>query len=201
MATDIQIQITGGESASAMLKAVGGLMNGPRRSQLLFSYGGILQSEAARTFRNQADPVTGAPWKPTGSLAMSTRAGGGKTLVDTAGLLNDLVSGIPVIEGDKVSIKSNKVYGPIQNEGGTITPKNAKFLAIPLTRRARLAGSPRRFRETPTDRLRDNYAFVKSVTIPARPFIGVSQTGLDRIVNLTIYFINSNLGSIIAKRA
>lgn len=207
MAQDIRIEIVGQGDADAKLAAINALLNGPNRRQLLFSFGGVLQSEAARTFRDQADPITGAPWKPTGQLALSTRVGGGsggKALLDKAGsggLLGSLVSGAPDITGESVRIGSNLPYAKIQNEGGTVEPVNAKFLAIPITRKAHLAGSPRRFKETPRDRLRDNYVFVKKVTIPARPYIGISQRCADRLVALTVNFINSAMGSIVVKRA
>lgn len=76
-------------------------------------------------------------------------------------------------------------YAAIHEYGGVITPKNAKYLAIPLTEAARAhAGGPRsypgqltpRFNKGSAGSLVDEqgvaqFALVRSVTIPARPYL------------------------------
>ena len=75
-------------------------------------------------------------------------------------------------------------YAGVHQEGATITPKAAKALAIPVTNEARRAGGPRSMdlhlvwpKGKAAGTLRDDankvhFVLVKSVTIPARPFLG-----------------------------
>jgi phage gpG-like protein len=84
---------------------------------------------------------------------------------------------------------TNLDYSTIHQYGGIITPKVAKFLAIPATVDAKRAGSPRnwpagelkfQFRGAGGGVAKDlrgeiQYYFTKSVTIPARPFLGITE--------------------------
>lgn len=83
----------------------------------------------------------------------------------------------------EVVVGTDVEYATIHEFGGTITPKNAKYLAIPLTDAARAAITPLNFpgRLRPIMRggsgvLVDQageaqYALRKSVSIPARPYL------------------------------
>jgi len=59
---------------------------------------------------------------------------GGKTLADTGRLMNSITY---VERGNKVIVGSNVVYASIHQFGGTIKPKKAKYLTVPLTKEAR----------------------------------------------------------------
>lgn len=88
-----------------------------------------------------------------------------------------------------VEVGTNVVYAAIQEKGGTIRPKSAKALAVPVHPDARKAKGPRDFddltmiqrsghapvlvrsagkRKARTDIM---YVLLKSVTLPARPFL------------------------------
>ncbi len=84
----------------------------------------------------------------------------------------------------EVVVGTDVEYAAIQEFGGTITPKNTKYLAIPLTSAAERYGSPRNYpvRLIPVIRGGEGvlidvvdyeavYALKKSVTIPARPYL------------------------------
>jgi HK97 gp10 family phage protein len=85
----------------------------------------------------------------------------------------------------EVAIGTDVIYAAIQEFGGTVTPKNAKNLAIPLTEEARShAGGPRTFGSEltfaktagGTKLLLDaageaQYVLKSSVTIPAHPYL------------------------------
>ena len=59
---------------------------------------------------------------------------GGPTLADTGTLMNSITY---VKRGNKVIVGSNLKYARIHQFGGTIKPKNAKYLTVPLTQEAR----------------------------------------------------------------
>ena len=90
----------------------------------------------------------GTPWKP------SLRAKqGGKTLVDTARLMGSITS--KVIDDDTVEVGTNVKYAAAHQFGVTIVPKSQTGLL--------------RFK-LPNGR----YVSKKSVTLPARPFLGAN---------------------------
>lgn len=109
--------------------------------------GNMMTRQTSQNFREQRDPVTGAPWKKTGSLALSTRVQpGGNTLSDNRHLMRSLTERRPKVTKNSVSIDTGAVkYAGIHYHGGTIKPKSARFLALPLTREAKRAKSARRW--------------------------------------------------------
>jgi len=114
-----------------------------------------------------------------------TSKSGGTTLIGSGRLKNSIHY---QIQGVKIPIGTNLRYARIQHEGGVITPKNAKFLAIPMTAAAR-AKSPRDFEDTfirkgvifrklDDGKVEALYVLKKSVTIPARPYMFIDATDL-----------------------
>jgi phage gpG-like protein len=106
----------------------------------------------------------------------------GTTLVQSSRLLRSIKY---QISGDKILIGTNLAYAKIQHEGGTITPKKAKYLAIPLQKIAKVK-SPRDFQNTfirngiifqkqADDKIIALYVLKKSVTIPARPYLFIDD--------------------------
>lgn len=101
----------------------------------------------------------------------------------TRGLL--LQSIRSAVRGDKVVLSAGGAdvpYARIHHEGGVIRPKNAQYLAIPLTPAARRSG-PREFqgetfvkkgvifsRQT-SGKIVAQYALKKQVVMPARPYM------------------------------
>jgi phage gpG-like protein len=100
---------------------------------------------------------------------------------------------------DVVSVGPRNVsYAAIHEFGGTIRPVNAKYLAIPVTKAARYAGSPRRFGGrlhfqtvagggALVDEDGDiQYSLKRSVTIPARPYVrpAVDEHGKDAVTEI-----------------
>jgi phage virion morphogenesis protein len=152
----------------------------------------VLVSDSRRRFQTATDPG-GRPWKP---LKHRRPNGGDKPLRDT-GVLRNSITGEATATGAVVF--SNLPYARLHEYGGTVRPKRSKYLAIPLTRDAKRTGSPRRFRVKLSFRpfkrkgtggvlfvrragtTIDHYLLVKSVTIPARPFLSPSDAALKLI--------------------
>ena len=120
---------------------------------LLASIGETLASGAKGRFVSEEDPE-GKEWQPS----RRAQEEGGKTLTDTAQLRDSIDYATTT---DKVMVGSNKAYAAIHQFGGTIKPKHAK--------RLKFKGSG------------GKDVFVKEVTIPARPFIGVSKEDMQEV--------------------
>lgn len=152
----------------------------------------VLVADTRRRFVTGTDPG-GRKWLP---LKRKRPDGGDKPLLDT-GLLRASVQAEPTPTG--VVLFSALKYSRLHQDGGTVRARAGKYLAIPLTREAKRAGSPRRFRaklsfrpfrrkrtggvlyspprskgEEPTDQ----YILVPSYRVPARPFLGASEQAM-----------------------
>lgn len=122
---------------------------GTDTSPMMSDIGILLEGETKRRINDTNVAPDGVPW-PKSLRAIDD---GGKTLRDTGTLENSItfVSG-----GDYVEVGTNVLYAGIHQGGGDIVPKNGKALAFALPG--------------------GGFAVVGKVTIPARPFLGVSET-------------------------
>lgn len=111
---------------------------------------GLVSSTHTR-FERAQDP-DGNAWAPLNAAYAATKRGPG--ILREAGMRGGLMGSVTHSAGrDRVEVGSNKVYAAIHQLGGTITPRSASHLVFEM------GGGP---------------VFARSVTIPARPFIGVS---------------------------
>ena len=156
---------------------------------------------------NDGQGADNQAWRP---LAYTRPRGGNKPLLDTGRLRASIVS---EATADGATAGSNAPQAALMDRGGTVTPKKGKFLAIPLTRQAQLAGSPRRFpkelhvkfgrkgglmfevrgkgkkaKEVP------QYALTRQVTIPARPFLGWADTTILECERLVADYLQRKFG-------
>ncbi|MDR1397172.1 MAG: phage virion morphogenesis protein [Desulfarculales bacterium] len=92
--------------------------------------------------------------------AWKPAARGGQTLANTGRLRNSIQA---EVTPDYVIVGTNVKYARIHQEGGDIHAKKARFL------RFMAGGKP---------------VFRKKVTIPARPFMGISQDDLEEVGDL-----------------
>ncbi len=125
--------------------------------------------------------VTGAVWKP---LKFPRVRGGDKPLLDQ-GILR--ASFTHKNDGTTLTVGTAQKQAPLMQFGGIVTPKKGKFLAIPMTKQALRAGSPRRMTGLRTRINRGGrsgammrggvtqFLLVKKVTVPARSFMGFSD--------------------------
>ena len=179
----------------------------------LLAYGQHMKRIAGRSVQEQADPESGAPWPKLQKSTLDARVGGGKdgkALAGTGRLIQSLTAATPVVKRLSVSIASNLPYAAIHQTGGVIKPRFAKMLAQPLTREAARAKFARRWwkqmerRKTrkpfvhkaesgklylaiPSRDGKDievHWALHKSVTIPARPYLGHGERDIKVLIGL-----------------
>ncbi len=153
----------------------------------------LLASATKENFDRGIDP-DGRPWAPLAH----TRPRGDSIPLRKDGLLMASASArgakghIEELGHASLIFGTNLDYANLQQEGGTVRPVNARFLAIPLTVEADRCSRPRQFPrplfvhksratgklslcESLGGRLVAHYALVSEVTIPARPFLGVTE--------------------------
>lgn len=134
---------------------------------LMQGFGLYLESATIDRFENERGP-DGQRWKPS----LRARQQGGKTLTDSSQLRSSITS---QAGPDSVEVGTNKIYGGIHQFGGTIRPKNGEYLTF------RLPGGL-------------GVRRVKSVTMPARPFLGLSSEDENELLALTADYTRQQLG-------
>lgn len=127
--------------------------------------------------------------KPLAPLKYPRPNGGDKPLRDK-GLLAASISA--TVTEREITLAANSPGAALQNYGGTVRPKRAKALAIPVSKEAKRVGSPGGGRfprplfvlavgsasgnavlaENVGGKLVVHYVLAKSVTVPARQFLG-----------------------------
>lgn len=114
---------------------------------LMNRVGAVLESSTRTRFRTGLSPE-GRPWKPS----IRVRTKGGKTLVEHAHLRDSISHDA---DDRKAEVGSNLIYAAIHQLGGVIRAKAGGFLTF------NIPGI--------------GWRRVASVTIPARPYLGVSD--------------------------
>jgi len=143
----------------------------------------VIGQLAVRSIQRNFD-ACGRPERWQGSIRAKMK--GGKTLTLSAKLRNSIVA---KVQGDIIRIGSNLRYAKIHQEGGVITPKSAKMLAIPLTAIAKVQ-EPKDFdnlfvyksannkvflAQSKDKKLVCHYLLKRKVVIPARPFLVIPE--------------------------
>lgn len=135
------------------------------RKKLLESVGEVIVSSSVDRFKEERSPE-GKRWRKSRRAALQ----GGKTLSDT-GLLQKSLS--KQVVGSSVFVGSNLAYAGIHQFGGIIKPKNKKKL---------------KFQGTNGENV-----FATEVKIPARPFIGITNTDKESIAEIIKDFFIGDL--------
>ena len=126
---------------------------------------GINESENTRLrFSDQQGP-DGVPWEPS----LRVKLHGGDTLRDTGRLMNSITHRVG---GDYVEVGTNVFYAAMMHEGGTIHALGGGYLKF------QVAGA---------------WAQKRSVTIPARPFLGLDADGEQEVIDLIDQFLRTRL--------
>lgn len=150
---------------------------------MLDDIGFEVQESTVRRFSEGKSPK-GVPWKQKSD-------GSPSTLEQTGHLAASIQN---VVVGNVIHVGSGKVYARIHQEGGEIKAKDAKFLHIPLNELARREGPRRLYERGMYQRAGKEkgvavldidgdiipmFALVKQVTIPKRPYLGLSEEDKD----------------------
>lgn len=145
------------EAGDQALSALSGLVGRLDDATALYDeLGRMLAGSTQHRFETETDPA-GNPWPD--SLRVLTL--GGKTLTDSTALRSSITW---EAFASGVAVGTNLIYASVHQLGATIEAKASPFLhfAVPG----------------------GGYAMVKSVTIPARPFLGISDSDEMAILSL-----------------
>lgn len=202
---------------SQQMHETAGRMAGVSFSKPLKQCKVLIVADVAQNFRDAHGP-DGEPWAP---LAHPRPAGGDKPLQDKkllmASVTGNAVGHVEELTDTTLVIGTNLEYARIHQEGGVITPKNAKALAIPITREAANVDGPRNFprplfilhgKATDSACLAESkksrgqkvaevivhYVLVARVVVPARPFLGFSQRVIEKMMLVFGEFIDGLMG-------
>jgi len=126
-----------------------------RPEPVLRGIGEYLRNSTSDRFSTQTDPE-GRPWTPLSEDYKARKERNADKILTLGGYLRKIVF---QVEGDMVLVGSPMEYAAIHQFGGTIRPKSGKALAF-------------------------GGRVVASVTIPARPYLGVSDADAAGIEDL-----------------
>lgn len=128
--------------------------------------------EGTHTRFERAQSPDGAGWAPLSPGYAPVKRGPG--ILRESAMRGGLMGSINSQPGrDEVRVGTNKIYAAIHQFGGTITPKAAPFLVF------RMAGG---------------MAHARSVTLPARPFLGISAEDEEMIGDVVEVFLRRVVG-------
>lgn len=127
-----------------------------KNSPILGDIAAVGAATTAERFRTQIGP-DGKRWKPS----LRAQLTGGKTLYDDGHLAQSISSWTTA---DSANWGIGRVYAAIHQFGGTIKPKNGDALKF------KIPGG--------------GFAVVKAVRMPARPFLGLSESNRNQILDL-----------------
>lgn len=157
------------EGLDGMQAALDRLAAAARRPEPLLRIVGVamLRSTQQR-FRSGLDP-RGQPWTPLSPAYAAEKRGPPNILVGQGGMASGLMGSLSadagglIVGSSDVRWGTNKPYAAIHQFGGVIKPKNARALVFELG---------------------GHLVRVRSVTIPARPYLGLSAEDRATIIEL-----------------
>lgn len=150
---------------TGVLAALNRLMLEGSEKRDLLDMIGIGEAENTRMrFIDQEGP-DGTPWKPS----LRVIRDGGETLRDTGRLMNSVTHRVG---SDHVEVGTNVSYAAVMHAGATIHATGGGYLKF------RVGGA---------------WVQKRSVTIPARPILGLSPEGEQEVISLIDHFLQTRL--------
>lgn len=123
------------------------------------------------SFDKETDPNTGQRWRELSPITKAQRAKSGRTgkILQVSGALASSISAS--YGNDYAIVGTNKIYAPVHQFGARIRAKNKRALSF-------------------------GGALRHSVTIPARPFLGISRQTQDEINDMASNWASEIIGKI-----
>ncbi len=149
--------VTATDDISRALKALAEKDGGMARAALK-NIGELLVRRTRARFAQAIGP-DGKAWTPLNPGYAAAKRGAG-ILRESGQLASSIVW---QMDGDALRIGTNKVYGAIHQFGGRIMPRNAQALMF---------------------RLGGKIVIARAVTIPARPYLGISASDGEAIIGV-----------------
>lgn len=172
--TSIEVKIETGPAAEALERAAQVLSDD---QPLLRAIGTGLVEVTRDRFASGTDPQ-GQPWAPLNPLYAATKRGPG--ILRESAMRGGLMASVTFDTAPgQLRVGTNKIYAGVHQFGGTILPKAKRALAF---------------------RIGGEFIVARSVTIPARPFLGIGPEDEDMILDVTEGVIERALDSGSATR-
>jgi phage virion morphogenesis protein len=162
MALGVRVQVSDDSAVIAALARLA--LDGDDKRALLDEVGITLAENARLRFSDQVSP-DGTPWKPS----FRAIAQGGETLRDTGLLVASITH--QLLSADAVEYGTNVPYATALHYGAEIKATNAPYL------RFKIPGG--------------GWARKKSVTLPAREFLGLSNEDEEQVVDIIDHFLRA----------
>ncbi|HQU16637.1 MAG TPA: phage virion morphogenesis protein [Gammaproteobacteria bacterium] len=155
------------------------ILGGVLRTGVLRAIGVGLVKTTQERFEDGRDPW-GRSWAPLNPAYQEVKRG--PKILQEAGMGGGLMGSLTfATTGSRVTVGSNKVYAAIHQFGGTIRPVNAKALVFRL-------GNGKGGKK-------GRVVHAKSVTIPARPYLGFGPMDRREVMDVLDVFIRKTLSS------
>jgi phage virion morphogenesis protein len=155
--TGITFTVSANDEISRALKALAEQDGGLAKASLK-NIGELVVRQTRARFAQQIGP-NGEAWKALNPEYAAAKKGPG--ILRESGQL--AASIIWQLDGDNLRIGTNKVYGAIHQFGGKIVPRTAGALMF---------------------RIGGRLVIAKAVTIPARPYLGISASDASAIIEV-----------------
>lgn len=156
----IETRIDDAEVSRAFTRLVGVMSD---TTPVMAAIGTGLVASTHRRFVSQTDP-DGNKWAALSPDYKATKRN--SRILTESGRLRDSINSQP--GRDMVRVGTNVVYGAIHQLGGTIVPRKASHLVF---------------------RLATGVVLAKSVTLPARPYLGISDDDEEMIAEIVFGFV------------
>jgi phage gpG-like protein len=175
----------------------------------LTAYGEEMKGIVRESLDTETDPSNGAKWPALARISALSRRNGASNMLkgNTSMLADSLLKTAPVVDDTSVTISSDRPQARILQFGGTITPRNAKHMAIPLSVEASRAGARRWKKQNHGFWLRTKsgklflvrkdgkalefgFMLVDKVVIPPRPYLGFRKKHRDKFLNMAIEWLD-----------
>lgn len=146
-----------------------------------------MRDMTAQAFADEADPETGQPWEPLKTATIKARQKRGKWPGNILQVAGQLANSIHAEHDDhRAVVGTNLAYAAIHHFGGTI-PVHARSQQMYFRHDRRSGTVGNRF----VKKSRSNFAQratigAHDITIPARPFLGLSEAGHDEILGILL---------------